>query len=275
MRHLPHIPVLHSLKTPFTWWLQIIIQAIVVLNGSNYSVRADIINVINQSFEDVTGNAVFNEFTFGPPPGWQVYDPNSNVVNNGAGPQFWVGTLTPNAPTFFVDGAPDGQRVAIPFNVAGTGNLGEYGLQQTLTAQLQGDLRYRLQVDIGNIASGAAVSGQFFNLDGFPGYRIDLLAGGNVIASDNNSLSGMIDEGRWGTSTIEFDASAAQPHIGQPLGIRLVNLNIVDIAFPNADLEVDFDNVRLSTVPVPEPSALVLLGTCGFQLAIRRRRTTL
>ena len=52
-----------------------------------------------------------------------------------------------------------------------------------------------LLVDIGNIATGIAISGQTFFLDGLPGYRVELLAGGTVIASDNNSLAGSIAEG--------------------------------------------------------------------------------
>ena len=141
-------------------------------------IRADLIDVLNPSFEDVSGGFVFNEFTFGAPLGWQIYDPHAVVLNSGVGPQFWVGTLSPNPPTFFSGPAPHGQRVAIAFNVFSTGNLGEYGLQQTLEATLLANYLYTLQVEIGNIASGTAVNGEFYNLDGFPGYRIDLLAGG-------------------------------------------------------------------------------------------------
>ena len=73
---------------------------------------ADFIDVINPSFEDISGETPFNEFTFGPLNGWQLYDPNS-ITNGGAGGTFFVGTLRPNAPTFFTNGAPDGQRVGI------------------------------------------------------------------------------------------------------------------------------------------------------------------
>jgi hapalindole H/12-epi-hapalindole U/12-epi-fischerindole U synthase len=235
--------------------------------------NADLINVINPSFEDTTGSVVFNEFTFGAPVGWDIYDPHGNVINNGVGPQFWVGTLRPTPPTFFIS-VPHGERVAIPFNVAGTGGLGEYGLQQILTSTLEANRRYTLQVEIGNIASGFALSGEFFNLDGFPGYRIDLMAGGVVIASDNNTLAGLIPEGEWGTSTVEFQTGAAHALLGQSLGIRLVSLNQIDPAFPDADLEVDFDHVRFSSVGIPEPSSLLLLGFAMSLMGFRRLRNS-
>jgi hypothetical protein len=164
---------------------------------------ADLIVVVNPSFEDISGETPFNEFTFGPLNGWQLYDPGL-ITNGGAGGTFFIGTLTPNPPAFFHSGATNGQRVGIAFNFAGCGGQGEYGMQQTLAATLQPKLTYTLQVDIGNIASGTAVNGSFFPLAGFPGYRVDLLAGGQVIASDNNSLAGAIAEGTFATSELLF-----------------------------------------------------------------------
>mgnify|MGYP001250027161 CR=1 FL=1 len=231
----------------------------IVLGLTVSPTRADLVVVQNPGFEDVAGSLLFNEFSFGPPVGWQIHNPNGVVVNNGVGPQFWLGTLRPSPPTNFFS-VPEGQRVAISFNEFGTGNLGEYGLSQTLSATLQANTRYELAVEIGNIASGTALNGQFFNLNGFPGYRVDLLAGGVVIASDNNSLAGTIAEGEWGTSLISFETTASHLQLGQALGIRLVNLNVVDPSAPTADLEVDFDHVRLSATAVPEPSSGVLLG---------------
>lgn len=235
------------------------------------TLNAAMIDLVNPSFEDTSGSVPFNEFTFGPPMGWQIYDPSGIVLNNGVGPEVWVGTLAPNPPTFFDSPAPDGSRVAILYNRSSTGGLGEYGIQQTLSEVLFPNTRYRLQVEIGNIASGTAVSGEFFDLDGFPGYRVDLMAGSSVIASDNNLLAGFIDEGRWGTSTIEFHVESVHPMLGQPLGIRLVSLNLVDPSFPSADLEVDFDHVRLWATSVPEPSSISLVPIFAFALTIRRR----
>ena len=224
------------------------------------------IPVTNSGFEDISGESPFNEFTFGALNGWDLYDPGM-VTDNGDGPTYFIGTLTPFEPdpggapgvfAFFPDGAAEGNRVGIAFNYFGSGGGGEYGLMQTLTDTLAANTMYTLQVEIGNIASGTSMSNDFFNLDGFPGYRVDLLAGGVVIAQDDNALAGTIPEGEFATSTVNFSTGPAPAHLGQPLGVRLVNLNVVDPAFPDADLEVDFDNVRLEATAVPEPAALAL-----------------
>jgi hapalindole H/12-epi-hapalindole U/12-epi-fischerindole U synthase len=222
--------------------------------------------VTNSGFEDITGETPVNEFTFGALPGWGLYDPD-NVTSDGDGPDYYIGTLTPTAPTFFIAGAPEGSRVGIAFNRASTGNGGEYGMQQTLAATLQANTTYTLNVQIGNIASGTATSNEFFNLDGFPGYRIDLMAGTTVLASDNNTLGGSIAEGTFGLSSFNFTPDGSHALLlNQNLGIRLVNLNVVDAGFPAADLEVDFDDVSLDAQAVPEPSVGTSLALAGFAL---------
>ena len=111
-----------------------------------------------------------------------------------------------------------------------------------------------------NCASGEWLASGFFTLDGFPGYRVDLLAGGEVIAGDNNSLAGTIPEGEFRLTTVTFTTGASHARLGEALGIRLVNLNVTDAAFPGADLEVDFDAVQLSAVVVPLPAIAPLLA---------------
>lgn len=214
--------------------------------------------VVNPGFEDTTGSVTtVNEFTFGAFLGWDIYDDPIGFIGNGASNPFYVGTLTPqpdpNSPGDFINfpgGAPEGQRVAIAFNRAGTDGEGEYGLQQTLTGTpLLANRRYTLQVEVGNIATGVALSGENFILDGFPGYRVDLLVGGQPVASDENTLAGLILDGEWATSIVTFSTDDSILGLGSDLGIRLVNLNEIDPIYPGSDLEVDFDDVRLDVVP--------------------------
>lgn len=243
--------------------------------------HAQNIPVVNPGFEDISGESQYNEFTFGPLNGWDLYDPGS-ITGGGAGNTYFIGTLRPTERDLvgnpgvyenFPNGAFEGSRVGIAFNFEGSGGEGEYGFQQNLTATLAANTNYTLQVQIGNIASGFAVDNTFYVLDGFPGYRVDLLAGGVLLDSDNNSLAGSIAEGEWGLSTVSFTTGPTHAQLGQSLAIRLVNLNIIDPAFPASDLEVDFDDVSLTATAVPEPTstALLLLGSVALVLWYRAR----
>lgn len=232
------------------------------------AVEAIPIAVANAGFEDTSGQAVFNEFTFGTPAGWNLHDPNSITSD----PDVFTGTLFPNGTDFFNGVAPEGDRVALLFN-RGQRDAGEYGYVQTLGDTLQANTRYTLNVAVGNIASGTAENNEFFDLSGFPGYRIDLLAGGVVIAQDLDTLS--IAEGEFLVSELVFDTGDADAQLGQALGIRLVNLNETRGALtPFPDLEVDFDDVTLdaTALAVSEPSSLALFGLGLVALAWRARR---
>jgi hypothetical protein len=240
--------------------------------------------VTNASFEDTTGSSfAYNEFTFGPFAGWGLYEQTPGLTDGGDGNTFFIGTLNPSITTpggppyaWFPAGPTHGDRVAIAFNYAYSGGTGEYGLQQTLADTLQPNTTYTLRVDIGNIATGVSVDNTLFDLSGFPGYRIDLLAGGVVIASDNNSLALAIAEGTWATSTVVFNTTASHDQMFQSLGIRLVNLNTPPGLNPAPDLEVDFDNVRLTAEPsqpvIPSPTTLATLLPAAALLLLPRRR---
>lgn len=219
--------------------------------------------IANPSFEDTSGQSSFNEFTFGTPAEWQLYNPDGIV-----GPGVTTGTLNHPETAFFNEPAPDGTHVLILFNSQQQGN-GIYGFQQTLGDTLQADTTYQLSVGVGNIGSGTATNGQFFDLSGFPGYRVELLADPNpdlpgdeiLLASDDNSLYGSIPEGAFATSLLTFNAGAAHPQLGQFLAIRLINLNQIPSGInPVPDLEVDFDNVQLQVVPEPNSLQLLLSG---------------
>ncbi len=226
------------------------------------NLNAAAITVINAGFEDVSGQSTFNEFTFGIPVGWNLYDPNNITSTSGV----FTGTLQPNGVDFFSETAPEGDRVAILFNSGALG-AGEYGISQTLGDTLTANTHYELSVDIGDINSGFAQNGTFFDLEEFPGYRIDLLAGGQVIAQDNNLLAGSLIEGVFSTATLSFSVADNHALLGQSLGIRLVNLNQIPAGFNtnnSPDLEVDFDNIQLRTTALPLPPSLLLFLSAGL-----------
>ncbi|MGQ0627465.1 MAG: GC-type dockerin domain-anchored protein [Phycisphaerales bacterium] len=223
-----------------------VVIAGMVVCGAGGRAMGEPVAVVNHSFE---ANVIpVNTFAALIPQGWQGYDP-SGIIDQGIDA---LGVIRPTNISFFPTGATHGEHAALVF-LAGDIGGGEAGLAQTVAATLGANVRYTLRVDVGNIASGTSVPPnfvQFFNLNGFPGYRVDLLAGGVVIAQDNNTLAGSIPEGEWRESVVRFTAPAGHPRLGTPLRIRLVNLNQQGTA-QAPGIEVDFDNVRLDASPVP------------------------
>lgn len=214
------------------------------------SVSGAPVPLANPSFEDISGQPVFNEFTLVVPNGWSAYNP-SNLVSGGG---LYFGTLATDGAFFdpAPNPAPDGNRVAILYNQSQKG-AGEYGMEQVLGATLQPYTRYTLEVAVGNIGSGYSDSGDFFNLSNFPGYRVELLAGTNVFLSDHNSLA--IPERTFSNTVLQVVASADTPGIGEALTVRLVSLNQPlepdDNTEPYDAHEVDFDHVRLDAEFMP------------------------
>lgn len=203
--------------------------------------HAQPITVTNPSFENNFAGP--NSFPVLIPQGWQLYDPSGIVDQN----QDAVGVLHPSGGTFFTNGAPDGTNVALVFLNGDIGG-GPVGLSQPLAATLQANRRYTLTVQVGNIASGVGAPpfNQFFNLQGFPGYAVQLLAANQVIAADNNTLFGQIPEGEFRLSSVVAAIPAFHPLIGGQLRVRVINLNVAETP-ANPGIEVDFDDVRLSS----------------------------
>lgn len=212
------------------------------------------VSILNPSFENPgTGNGTFAGGMTTGPNNWTVSNTGPTNTDRFFGVWNPTGTLSYDLPI------PAGTQIGVVFldDVLGL----EAGLRQTLTSTLQTSTQYTLDVDVGNFRF---TPGDPWDFNGFPGYRVDLMAGSTVLASDNNSLSP--GEGVFLTSTVSFTTGSTHPDAGQPLAIRLVNLN-------GAGVEVNFDNVRLDAVAVPEPAGGMILVSAACSGLLLYRRT--
>lgn len=248
--------------------------------------QAASISITNPGFEaDIASIGTF-PVGGGRPAGWARWDPagihgNGNAIGVLHPPVVGPGETDPAllGAAFYPDGAPEGNNVALVFmgNDATRGT--PMGIEQTLGATLQANTRYTLQVAVGNIASGTGLPPAdalgFYNLDGFPGYRIELLAGDNVLAVDDNSLAASLMDGQFAVSMISADIGVTHTSLGEALTIRLVNLNLPGtVEAPG--IEVNFDAVSLDATAIPLPPAVLMLATSllGLGALPRRRRVT-
>ena len=139
-------------------------------------------------------------------------------------------------------------------------------------AVLKAGWTYTLKVEVGNA----------YWYD-WGGYKVQLLAGGTphtpgdgsdytgpvtggtLLAEDDSSLA--VPDGTFMTSTVTYSYDPMHAAlVGEPLQIRLLALIPTE---PTGDeVEVEFDNVRLTAVPEPATLALLSLGA----LMVRRRR---
>jgi hypothetical protein len=237
--------------------------------------KAVSLSINNPSFENptippsqFTDELDFFKLGVNPPiPGWQIYDPNGMIAAadpNTNYPKVGIGrTQAISLP----GGPPDGVNnafVNLPPASVGIGN-GVVGLTQTLTSTLTPNTTYTLKVDVGNLQS-FILNGNAYDFNGFPGYRAEILAGGDVLAVDNNTLTPA--EGKFLTSVVSYTASSNDPNIGKPLQIRLINIDT------GPGTEVDFDNVQLDATDVPEPTStlgFLVVGAVGTISSILKK----
>jgi hypothetical protein len=159
--------------------------------------------------------------------------PSWSGINGGGG------TWNPDATgaVFYGYGgnAPEGQ------NVGYVG--GDSGLAQVLTGTLTAETTYTLTVEVGN---------NDYYYYSFAGYKVQLVAGGTILAEDDSSVAIAVDT--FETSTVTFDSTGVDAGLlGQNLEIRLL---------ANGSGEIDFDDVQLladsSTSTAPYTVTLTL-----------------
>ncbi len=175
--------------------------------------------------------------------GWSWLDVPGWTWVGGEGPGVWYVTSADFEPVV----APEGQNVLYTENAVGDAG----GVAQVLTETFAADTDYTLTVEVGN-------SYYYY----FSGYSVQLLAGGVVIAEDNDTL--WPEYYKWATSIIHYTYDSADAAlVGQPLEIRLLTLALDKDNPPDGTVGVEFDNVTLSygppkaRNPVPVDGALL------------------
>jgi hypothetical protein len=258
------------------------------LNINNAGFETPFINGGPGNFATNDSRFVFNgNSTISSVPGWSLYNPtNQSTSSSTSSNPHAIGFAVSNPSRSLVpDGATEGNQALALFPLLGTDNLADNALQntvqatqatgipsgnivwgesQTLADVLSPNTTYTLSVDIINPQDSNPPTG--FALTGFAGYAVQLLAGNTILAQDINNNPPA--DAQSTTSTISYAAPATGNFIGQPLQIRLIDLNQA------AGRDVDFDNVRLEATPVPEPSAILgilLVGGIGFGLKRSRK----
>ena len=188
------------------------------------SADEQIIPVPNAGFEEPI--LADDAYTWLDIPGWTLV--------GGEGSGIWYVTSADFDPVV----APEGQNVLYTENAVGDAG----GVAQVLTETFAADTDYTLTVEVGN---------SWFYY--FSGYSVQLLAGGVVIAEDNDTL--WPDYMKWATSTVVYTYDPADAAlVGQPLEIRLLNLALNKDNSPEGDaVGVEFDNVTLSYADSAEP----------------------
>jgi hypothetical protein len=198
------------------------------------------IAIVNHSFE--AAGLADNDATLDTPFGWSKTGV-SGIFDPGA--SFFLSTSALNSNPITAGNLGDMHGTDAVFS------NGAAEFQQTLGTTMVLGWEYTLTVAVGYRDVGA------FD---FGGYRLELLAGGNVVATTGNVATTPL-----GTFTDASLIYTAQAGDSGALGIRLINLG------NGANGQItDFDNVRLDAVP--EPSSAILAGLAALPLVLRRRK---
>jgi hypothetical protein len=217
--------------------------------------------IVNGDFEEPV--LADGDYTLETPTGWQLYNPNELIPANPTSDNSSVGVTnpTPEGGYGYANEIYSGQNAAFVFLNDAVGS-GVAGISQTFGSSLTANTKYTLLVDVGNPAGADPSSG--IDLTGFPGYRVELLAGDTVVAADNNTLQ--IADGTFATSIVNFTVGSDTPLLGENLGIRLINL------LSGEGIQVDFDAVGLRTEQV-EDGSQVYIDNAGFELPVLEEDT--
>ena len=195
-----------------------------------------VIPILNPGFEA----PVYADGAYGPTDGWTLgyytlpdtttWEPEEFADNEAHG------GYNPAADADYGGVVPEGENVAYISSFAGY----DCGLSQVLSATLQANTQYDLSAMVGNPV--------LYNEGLTADFRIELLAGGVLLASDTGSSP--VDDTTWATASLSYNSGANPAQLGQPLEIRLLAVDFADW------YEVHYDDVFLTAtllIPVANP----------------------
>jgi hypothetical protein len=203
----------------------------------------------------------------------QVWGATIPIVNAGfENPTLADGGSTPSAPGWisipagnsgiqnpttliFPGEAPEGQNVAYINTLPNQTSV----LEQTLLATIAPGIEYTLQVDVGRRLDQAGLMKIFAP-------RIQLQTAAGTVLASSGCLHGNF--GSFLTCTATYTAPTSGGAVGQALKISLQS-----IGGSLSTEQANFDNVRLTAVPLPAAVYLFGFGLIGF-IGLARRKIT-
>ncbi len=240
---------MNSFRLGWTWTAMAV--ALLVMAAGSAARGAVALPIINAGFEDPVLGEGNRQLTV---PGWTQgrYDVSAPTV--------WIvgpsgaGVWNPDTSGYGHGSAFEGSNMAFTTSAAGY----DTGLSQVLlgySCALQADATYVLSVVVGNP--------YLYNLGPTADYRIELVAGGVVLASATGPPPA--DDTTWATARLTYNSGPAPVQLGQQLEIRLLAKD-----FASA-YKVDFDDVRLDATfahPIADPNGpySVVIGTGSLSL---------
>lgn len=227
-----------------TRWLVSIVALVV---ASVPAAIAAPIAISNASFETPAASPM-GTFVSVTPPGWSIYDPSGVTGTDDTD----FGVWWPIGFSDYFTSMADGVQCGVVYADLAPGS-GVIGLQQTLPATLAPNTRVSFEIWVGDptAASGA-------QLDGFPGYRVELVAGASEVLSDDDTA---MLQGQLRPVRATLPIGSVHPGLGQPLIVRLLNRNAA------AGAEVDFDAVSVDVTPAPIETYVFSIAHDGGSLA--------
>ena len=225
----------------------------------------------------VTLPSDFTPFLVEGVPGWEIFDP-AGVITGEAKPlpnaqdieaASEIGVVNSTVTSFKPisnNPARDGQNSLYVFSADQPGIASAFGVRQVLDSVLLPSTQYDLNVSVGNPDfenPNELPPDPLFPfpvdpsspLEGFPGYRVELLAGDSLLAFDENSQT--IEEGIFERISLSYLSSTEEVGIGERLEVRLLS------PVSGIGAEVHFDNASITATAVPEGIPIV-----GFMIAL-------